>query len=105
MLKNFSSLKAIISSLQSNPIYRLRKTWGAVSKEKVNKLICKQEKLKNYSMQFDICLSMYFISVELILMFKRLFWGEGGQMYKCPGCSKSLSAVNILLRNKTRIMK
>ncbi|MCL4145776.1 UNVERIFIED_CONTAM: hypothetical protein GTU68_014490 [Idotea baltica] len=34
MLKNFSSLKAIISSLQSNPIYRLRKTWSAVSKEK-----------------------------------------------------------------------
>lgn len=35
MHKNFSSLKAIISGLQSNPIYRLKKTWGAVIKDKV----------------------------------------------------------------------
>lgn len=34
-MKNFSSLKAIISGLQSNPIYRLEKTWSALAKDKV----------------------------------------------------------------------
>ncbi|GLG99012.1 Guanine nucleotide-releasing factor 2 [Gryllus bimaculatus] len=35
VLKNFSSLKAIISGLQSNPVYRLQKSWQAVPREKV----------------------------------------------------------------------
>ncbi len=35
VLKNFSSLKAIISGLQSNPIYRLRKAWTYVPKDKL----------------------------------------------------------------------
>lgn len=38
ILKNFSSLKAIISRLQSLPIYRLQKTWQVVSKEKVRNI-------------------------------------------------------------------
>ncbi|XP_055314238.1 ral guanine nucleotide dissociation stimulator-like 1 isoform X3 [Sitodiplosis mosellana] len=35
ILKNFSSLKAIISGLQSNAIYRLSKTWAALPREKL----------------------------------------------------------------------
>ncbi|XP_037905621.1 ral guanine nucleotide dissociation stimulator-like 1 isoform X1 [Hermetia illucens] len=35
LLKNFSSLKAIISGLQSNPVYRLSKTWAALPREKL----------------------------------------------------------------------
>ncbi|XP_037361768.1 ral guanine nucleotide dissociation stimulator-like 3 isoform X2 [Talpa occidentalis] len=32
-LRNFSSLRAILSALQSNPLYRLKHCWGAVSRE------------------------------------------------------------------------
>ena len=39
LLKNFSSLKAIISGLQSNAVYRLSKTWAALCKEKVSYFI------------------------------------------------------------------
>ncbi|KAK6618978.1 hypothetical protein RUM44_003359 [Polyplax serrata] len=35
VLKNFSSLKAIISGLQSNPIYRLERTWSALARDKL----------------------------------------------------------------------
>ncbi|XP_045360155.2 ral guanine nucleotide dissociation stimulator-like 3 isoform X2 [Camelus bactrianus] len=32
-LRNFSSLRAILSALQSNPIYRLKRSWGALSRK------------------------------------------------------------------------
>uniref|UniRef100_A0A1Q3FU09 Putative guanine-nucleotide releasing factor n=1 Tax=Culex tarsalis TaxID=7177 RepID=A0A1Q3FU09_CULTA len=35
LLKNFSSLKAIISGLQSNAVYRLSKTWAVMPREKL----------------------------------------------------------------------
>ena len=35
VLKNFSSLKAIVSGLQSNPVYRIKKAWGSVPKDKL----------------------------------------------------------------------
>ena len=35
LLKNFSSLKAIISGLQSNPVYRLKRAWSYVIREKL----------------------------------------------------------------------
>ncbi|XP_070092070.1 ral guanine nucleotide dissociation stimulator isoform X2 [Equus caballus] len=37
-LRNFSSLYAIVSALQSMPIYRLNKTWGKVSRKSCRKL-------------------------------------------------------------------
>lgn len=35
LLKNFSSLKAIVASLQVNPIWRLRKTWALLDKDHI----------------------------------------------------------------------
>ena len=35
VLKNFSSLKAIVSGLQSNPVFRLKKAWHTVPRDKL----------------------------------------------------------------------
>ncbi|XP_067589766.1 ral guanine nucleotide dissociation stimulator-like 3 isoform X8 [Pseudorca crassidens] len=38
-LRNFSSLRAILSALQSNPIYRLKHSWGALSRYRISRVI------------------------------------------------------------------
>ncbi|XP_067893915.1 ral guanine nucleotide dissociation stimulator-like 1 isoform X2 [Heterodontus francisci] len=35
-MKNFSSLRAIVSAMQSNPIYKLKRTWATVSKDSMS---------------------------------------------------------------------
>lgn len=47
LLKNFSSLKAIISGLQSNAVYRLSKTWAVLPRDKV--------RIWAWENQFDGC--------------------------------------------------
>jgi hypothetical protein len=73
-LKNFSSLKAIISGLQSNPVYRLRRTWQSVPREKleifeelVKKIVFSQLVYDNVvGSQF---LKERFVVLKLILQF------------------------------------
>lgn len=55
VLKNFSSLKAIVSGLQSNAVYRLSKTWGALPREKVWNLVCLTMTLIINAILFTAC--------------------------------------------------
>lgn len=54
VLKNFSSLKAIVSGLQSNAVYRLSKTWAALVREKVQSLTLSSKKRFEISINFSL---------------------------------------------------
>ncbi|OXB84327.1 UNVERIFIED_CONTAM: hypothetical protein H355_007210, partial [Colinus virginianus] len=90
ILKNFSSLRAIVSALQSNSIYRLKKTWASVPKDRMLMF----EELSDIFSDHD----NYLTSRELLMKVSiSLIRKAYIAMISCRRCRQLTSSINCLL--------